>query len=300
MKTKLYILTLVVAFLGVVACDPIEDMELRDQFAKTGTPITSAELTAALSVTQPIPNSDDKVEGDQYVVLKNSRTDIPGTWFVETVTGVIKSHTDSDTIIYTSNNTYKIYFIGLSENKAVKSETFTVTVTNCFDEYMTFLSGAVDKSDKKAKKTWKLLNHPLAFYNGMYGAWKYYDMVPGQSNYQGGASVLKDADFDKYMVFEIDGGKFTIYDKANTALSSGGWGFTHDDRGEKIKGELICSSGLICTEKAWQGFKGTTTPYYILSLDANNMIICLPGTYNLNGGADWDFDASYYFFTAVE
>lgn len=300
MKTKLYIFALAVTLLGMVACDPIEDSELRDKFAKAGTPITSEALTAALSVTQPIPNSDDKVEGDQYVVLKNSRTDIPGTWFVETVTGVTQSHTDRDTIIYTANNTYNIYFVGLSEKKAVRSETFTVTVTNCFDEYMTFLSGAKDKADKTAKKTWKLLNHPMAFYNGMYGAWKYYDMVPGQSNYQGGASVLKDVDFAKYMVFEIEGGKFTVYNGTGTVLSTGGWGFTHNDKGEKIAGELICSTGLIATEKAWQAFKGTSTPYYILSLDEDNMILSLPGTYNLGGGADWDYDASYYFFTAVE
>ncbi|MDR0543424.1 MAG: hypothetical protein LBH19_14605 [Dysgonamonadaceae bacterium] len=299
MKTKLYIFTIVIVLFGITACDPIEDTDLRDEFAKTGTPITSAELTAALSVTQPISNSDDKVEGDQYVVVHNNRPDIPGTWFVQTATGVVQYHTDHDTIIYGSNNTYDIYFVGLSEKQAVRSETFTVTITNCFDEYMTFLSGAKDKADKTAKKTWKLLNHPLAFYNGMYGAWKYYDMSPGQRNYQSGASVLTTDDFGKYMVFEIAGSKLTIYDKTDAVLSSGGWGFTHDDRGEEIDGELICSTRLIGTEKAWQTYSGTSTPYYILSIDENNMILCLPGTYNRTGD-DWDYNASYYFFTAIE
>ncbi|MDR1610993.1 MAG: hypothetical protein LBS08_05750 [Candidatus Symbiothrix sp.] len=298
MKTKLYIFTIALTLLGM-ACDPIEDKSLRDEFAKTGTPVTSAELTAALSVTQPVPNNDDKVEGDQYVVINNARKDIAGTWFVNTPTGIKQYHTDHDTIVYAANGTYDIYFVGLSEKQAVTSETFTVTVTNCFDEYMTFLSGAKDKADKTAKKTWKLLDHPLAFYNGMYGAWKYYDMTPGQSNYQSGNSVLTADDFGKYMVFEIAGSKLTIYDKNGAVLNTGGWGFSHEDRGELIAGEVISSIRLIGTEKSWQAFSGTSTPYYILSIDADNMILCLPGTYNRTGD-DWDYDASYYFFTAVE
>ncbi|MDR1526490.1 MAG: hypothetical protein LBS46_02330 [Dysgonamonadaceae bacterium] len=298
MKTKLFIITIALTMLGM-ACDPIEDTSLRNEFAKTGTPVTSAELTKALSVTQPIPNSDDKVEGDQYVVINNARKDIAGTWFVNTPTGIKQYHTDYDTIVYAANGTYDIYFVGLSEKQAVRSETFTISVTNCFDEYMTFLSGAKDKADKTAKKTWKLLNHPLAFYNGMYGAWKYYDMTPGQSNYQGGGSVLTADDFGKYMVFEIADSKLTIYDKNNAVLNTGGWGFSHDDRGEQIAGEVIASVPLIATEKRWQNFAGTSTPYYILSIDSNTMILCLPGTYNRTG-EDWDYDASYYFFVTEE
>jgi hypothetical protein len=286
------------ALLGV-ACNPIEDTSARDEFAEKGAPVSVDELNAALSVTQPIPNSDDKVEGDQYVVLNNTRTDIPGTWFVETSTGTVRRNTDHDTVIYGANNTYNIYFVGLSEGQAVRSRTFTVTVTNCFDEYMTFLTGAVDKADRTAKKTWKLLDHPLSFYNGMYGAWKYYTMSPGQSNYQGGSSVLTAVDFAKYMVFEMEGGKLTVYNGSNAVLGTGGWAFTHEGRGEQIDGELIVSVPLIATEKSWQGFSGTSSPYYILSVDANSMILCLPGTYNRTG-EDWDYDASYYFFVPSE
>jgi hypothetical protein len=282
-----------------MACDPIEDTSLRDAFAKTGTPLTGAELTQVLSVTQPIPNADDKVEGDQYVVIHNSRPDIAGTWFVNTPTGIKQYHTDHDTVVYAANGVYDIYFVGLSEKQAVTSGTFTVSVTNCFDEYMTFLSGAQDKADKTAKKTWKLLDHPLAFYNGMYGAWKYYDMTPGQSNYQGGGTVLTADDFGKTMVFEIADSKLTIYDKNGAVLSTGGWGFSHEDRGELIAGEVIASIPLIATEKRWQTFSGTSTPYYILSIDNNAMILCLPGTYNRTGD-DWDYDASYYFFVSEE
>lgn len=35
-------------------------------------PISKEELNNILSVTQPIPNQDDAVEGDQYVVLKTT------------------------------------------------------------------------------------------------------------------------------------------------------------------------------------------------------------------------------------
>ncbi|MGC3976774.1 MAG: hypothetical protein QM751_00135, partial [Paludibacteraceae bacterium] len=224
---------------------------------------------------------------------------IAGTWYVSTPTGIKQYHTDHDTIVYSANGTYDIYFVGLSEKQAVTSEMFSVTVTNCFDEYMTFLSGAKDKADKTAKKTWKLLDNPMAFYNGMYGAWKYYDMTPGQSNYQGGKSVLTATEFGQTMVFEIAGNKLTIYDAGGVALRTGGWISSHEDRGEKIKGELTTDIKLISSDKAWQAFSGTSTPYYILSINDNSMILCLPGTYNRTGD-DWDYDASYYFFVTEE
>jgi len=51
------------------ACDPIEP---KSDFGKGGTPITSEELTAALEVKQ-LPNEEGKVEGDQYIIVKNNR-----------------------------------------------------------------------------------------------------------------------------------------------------------------------------------------------------------------------------------
>ena len=61
----------------VTACDPIEDEDLRDKYVTdAGTPITKEALQAAISITQPFPNQDGVVEGDQYIALKNSRPDI--------------------------------------------------------------------------------------------------------------------------------------------------------------------------------------------------------------------------------
>ena len=73
--TKILIAMLASAFI-VTACDPIEDEDLRDKYVTdAGTPITKEALQAAISITQPFPNQDGVVEGDQYIALKNSRPD---------------------------------------------------------------------------------------------------------------------------------------------------------------------------------------------------------------------------------
>lgn len=80
--TKILIAMLASAFI-VTACDPIEDEDLRDKYVTdAGTPITKEALQAAISITQPFPNQDGVVEGDQYIALKNSRPDIGGSWHI--------------------------------------------------------------------------------------------------------------------------------------------------------------------------------------------------------------------------
>ena len=59
MKSIIYKL-LLLSILFTYGCDPIEDKLLREKFENAGSPITQAELDAALSVTQPIQNADDK------------------------------------------------------------------------------------------------------------------------------------------------------------------------------------------------------------------------------------------------
>ena len=81
--TKILIAMLASASI-VTACDPIEDEDLRDKYVTdAGTPITKEALQAAISITQPFPNQDGVVEGDQYIALKNSRPDIGGSWHIE-------------------------------------------------------------------------------------------------------------------------------------------------------------------------------------------------------------------------
>ena len=80
MKVKNILIGMLACMSALAACDPIEDESLRDDYQNAGTPITKEELQAAISVTQPYPNQEGVVEGDQYVVLKNSRPDVGGVW----------------------------------------------------------------------------------------------------------------------------------------------------------------------------------------------------------------------------
>lgn len=310
MKAKYYILIVATILLGT-ACNPLEDTSLREKFENPGTPISQEELDAAISVTQ-LPNSESSVIGDQYVVLKNSRPDIGGVWHCATTTGdkIIKSN--QDTIIYGSNGTFEIYFQGLSANQIVTSKSFHVTITNVFDEYDHLLTGANSKVEKDAKKTWKFrdTNLPVA-YNGMLGIW-YADRSAGKDTSkrtpgEGSWDSNHNAEVaDQTMTFEFDGNKLTTYDKTGAVVQTGKWAYTHNES-NLILGELITDIPVIgCnTIGIWQSFNGTQTPYWIIEISEDEMLLCLPGTYTDAVYADpgtnyWDFDASYYFLEAVK
>ena len=161
---------LILGLLLIIACDPIDDDSLRNKhFDNKGEPISKKELQAMISVTQPIPNTDDDIKGDQYVVIKNAKPQIGGVWHIGTSIGTEVSTTDHDTIVYTSNGTYGICFEVMSAFQLVRTDTFYVSVSNCFDEWETILTGAQDKTDKAAKKTWEFWPGPsgLVYYNGM-------------------------------------------------------------------------------------------------------------------------------------
>ena len=294
---KIYPVLLLAALFGV-ACNPIEDQSLRDKYIKNaGEPITQAELDAALSVTQPIPNSDDKVEGDQYVVLINKRPDIGGAWHYATSAGTKTTGSDSTTIIYGANGDYDIYYEGISANQVVRSKTFQITVTNCFDVYDELLSGAKDKSDITAKKTWKFLDANGALYNGQYGNWKYYPMSPGLNSW----GTVNTADVDeKTMTFEFNGHKMTTYYADGSVAQTGNWAYTHDTP-EGVIGELFTTAPVLGTSESWNDWSGVSTPYWILVIDENQLILCFPSIYNKSADVDdWDLDAMYFFFVPAE
>ena len=124
--TKILIAMLASAFI-VTACDPIEDEDLRDKYVTdAGTPITKEALQAAISITQPFPNQDGVVEGDQYIALKNSRPDIGGSWHIEWGGEGSKQSktlvTDNATVIMESNADYSIYYMGISANQIIKTD----------------------------------------------------------------------------------------------------------------------------------------------------------------------------------
>jgi hypothetical protein len=296
-KIKMYIVLATTALIGF-ACNPIEDQSLRNEFENTGTPITQSELDAALSVTQPIPNADDKVEGDQYVVLKNNRPDIGGAWHYETKAGPQTIASDEATIIYNDNNLdgYAIYYEGISANQIVKSKTFRVVVTNCFDEYTHFLTGAQDKADKTAKKTWTFADATNVLYEGAHGAWKYLDLEPGVGKWW--APALTADEREQTMVFEFDGNNFVTYSNTGILQSEGTWTSNHDIPEEKVVGELTTTKPVIGGNEDGYNVPGGTNKYWILKIDEKDLVIYKPQLYT--GAGDWDNDGYYFFFRAKE
>ncbi|HMM02774.1 MULTISPECIES: hypothetical protein [unclassified Dysgonomonas] len=296
MKAKIYGILLICLLVGY-GCDAIEDELLRDDFNNPGTPISQADLDAAISVTQPIPNTDDKVEGDQYVVIKNNRPDIGGVWHLGWSTGEKIVGSDNDTIIYDTNGEYDIYYTGISANEIVTSKKFHVSITNCFDEYDFLLSGAVDKADKTAKKTWKFMEVTGALYNGMYGNWKYYAPVPNQNSW---GTVNTATVPEQTMTFEFDGHKMTTYLASGAVSKEGIWAYTHNTP-EGVTGELITTAPVIGTSFSWNVWSGVNTPYWITSISEDLLVLCFPSTYNKPAEvADWDIDAMYFFLVPVE
>ena len=197
--TKILIAMLASAFI-VTACDPIEDEDLRDKYVTdAGTPITKEALQAAISITQPFPNQDGAVEGDQYIALKNE-----GSKQSKTLV------TDNATVIMESNADYSIYYMGISANQIIKTEPVVVTVTNVFDDWSTYFTGATDKSDKSAKKTWKFreVSWGSVCNMGAHGGWKYTSAgYTPESNFAWWANVTAAEAGDQSMVFEFDGNK---------------------------------------------------------------------------------------------
>ena len=308
MKTsKLYIaLTMIAAV--CYACDPIEDTSLREKyFENPGMPITQAELDAALSVTQPIPNSDDKIEGDQYVIIKNERRDIPGVWHVGTATGDKIIGSDQDTIVYGSNGTFEIYYVGLSAQKVVTSKSFTVTVTNVFDPYISILTGAKDKTDKTARKTWVADANSagtFSYING-HGIWHAYPEGTG-TGWWANVQLANSPDYS--MDFVFDGDKLVTYKVDGSQQAEGSFAVTHDTKGaQEIAGELITTTPMVggygAYADTWGGpadqYLGSSPyTYWILTLTDKKMFIAHPSNYLTP--SDWDDECTYQYFKVKE
>ena len=139
---KIRIITAIALLASMVACNPIEDKSLRDDYiTNAGTPVTSEELTSYLHVDQPYPNTETAVEGDQIVSLKNDRPEIGGVWHVVTSMGETILKSDSCTYTYESNGEFEVYYVALSAGKIVESAHFPITVTNVFDPWAGYLTG---------------------------------------------------------------------------------------------------------------------------------------------------------------
>ena len=112
---------------------------------------------------------------------------------------------DNATVIMESNADYSIYYMGISANQIIKTDPVVVTVTNVFDDWSTYFTGATDKSDKSAKKTWKFreVSWGSVCNMGAHGGWKYTSAgYTPESNFAWWANVTAaeaGAGFQKFM-----------------------------------------------------------------------------------------------------
>lgn len=292
-------------FIGIfvaIACNPIEDKSLiEDNYDNVGDPISKEELQTLISITQPIANEDGKVEGDQYVVLNNSRPEIPGVWHIQTNTGERTIATNHDTIVYAANGTYSIYFVARSAFETVPTDPVEVKVTNCFDEWDNFFTGAKDKSDSGAKKVWEYWEGPtgLVYYNGMYSNWKHFaidDIHTGKNAWE--AVTTKAVAGDYTMVFEYEGSKLTIYNPDGSVNRQGGFAYTHEVPDAGVLGELKTTVPIAGSEKSWTAVGGNNT-FWLIQFDDTHMVVAHPVA-DWAVGDFWNHSAWYSFYKVRE
>lgn len=260
-----------VAMLGW-ACTPIEDQELRDKYVtNAGDPITVAELDAALEVSQPYPNTETAIEGDQYVHLKNKRPEIGGTWHVGS-----KSYlTDDQIIVVEANGVYDVYYSAVSNGKIVNSTPIQITVTNVFDPWMGYLTSAKDKADMSATKEWGFRTDlELVCDMAAHGWWKYASAGYTPESFSGigwwGYTDFATAG-DQRMVFAVDGNKFTTFDASGAQMNEGKFEFSHDQPEDGVMGMLKTTVPVIGSEFDESGISENN--FYILTLTEQYMTI---------------------------
>lgn len=294
MKAFRYLAILASAALLSTACDPIEDEDLRNDYAASQ-PVTQAELDAAISITQ-LPNQDGVVEGDQCIIVKNSRPEIGGCWHVKKGDLDLKSGSDSDTIVCTSNGDWQVYYVGLSGNESIQSTPVTLSVTNVFDEWSTYLTGAADKADKTARKVWKFREcEGYVCHNGAYGYWKYYSPEKVVGNAWWGQKTFAQAG-DQRMEFDFGSDVVRTYKADGSLKAEGSFSFTHNEADSGVLGELKLGTAIIGSEfnEAAIVKEGT---YWILTLNERYLTVVVPDTYS--GGSDWSNCVWACFYEAV-
>ena len=162
--------------------------------------------------------------------------------------------------------------MGISANQIIKTDPVVVTVTNVFDDWSTYFTGATDKSDKSAKKTWKFreVSWGSVCNMGAHGGWKYTSAgYTPESNFAWWANVTAAEAGDQSMVFEFDGNKIKTYELITSIPTIGG---NYDDNGQSVG----------------------SNKFWLLTLDENYITIYHPGKYS--GGVDWDDSGWYAYF----
>lgn len=294
----------------LTACDPIEP---KSDFNNAGTPITPQELKAALEVKQ-MPNADDKVEGDQCIIVKNNRPDVGGKWHLVYNGQETTYATDDGIITCQANGEYQLYYMGISANTVVKTEPFTLTVTNVFDEWSGFLTSAENKADKQAKRKWRFRecksgSNLSICNNGACGAWNYY-APEWYNSWWGNHTGEEAADYE--MVFYFGDSKITTSDASGAVKYTGMFSFTHDEPdywdpdanggagGCGVLGQLTVDVPLIGSQ--WDDCRaqkaGEPNVFWILTLTDKYLTIYHPDVYS--GAKAWENCGWYAYFEAVE
>lgn len=299
---KIRIITAIALLASMVACNPIEDKSLRDDYiTNAGTPVTSEELTSYLHVYQPYPNTETAVEGDQIVSLKNDRPEIGGVWHVVTSMGETILKSDSCTYTYESNGEFEVYYVALSAGKIVESAHFPITVTNVFDPWAGYLTGAKDKADRGAKKTWawREVSWGSVCNMGAHGGWKYASAgYTPESNFCWWGNVkMSDVSADEKMVFEYAGSKMTTYNADGSVKATGTFGFNKEVPEDAVLGSLITTAPTIGARFDEVG-QGQNNSFYLLTFD-NDYITIFHKTPS-SAMADWSDYGWYAYFKAVE
>jgi hypothetical protein len=285
------------------ACDPIEDTSLREKYYENvREPISKADLAAALSITQPIEGKN------QYIVIRNSRPDIPGMWHYLTTTGEKTLGTDQDTIVYDANGMYSIWFVGLSANTVVQTDPVSVTVSDFpVEEWDTWLTGA-NAGNITGYKTWEFWpgsTTNAVYYNGMYANWLVDGTVAAIHNglnSWGGYTKLEQAGAWT-VTFEYIGQKLTVYKPDGTVSATGNYALSHEiptggsGTPEKyIIGQLITTTPLPGSTTSWEVL-GANPTYWLWLLDGEHMCIVHPVSTWAQGDF-WDNSAWYGFYQA--
>lgn len=309
MRKNITIIATFAAVLGLIACNPIEDQTLRDKYiTNAGAPMTSAELTSHLSVLQ-------NGETDDVISVACDDPSIGGVWHFQTAAGdaIIKS--DKGSYTYTANGDFDVFMVAPSAGKLVESEHFKVTVSDVYDPWVGMLTGAKDKFDKGASKTWGFrpvtgagadTDDPSGYICAMsaYGFWKWYapTTVTGQAWW---GQVNYATAGDQTMKFTYSGTKLETFSADGSLMNAGGFAVGHTPidaspiqtgKGVPQMGTFTATCPIIGSEFDDYGQSGTTT-FLLITLDENFMTLAhYPSLASCSAGLDWN-DAvwiSYY------
>ena len=241
------------------------------------------------------------MEGDQIVSLKNDRPEIGGVWHVVTSMGETILKSDSCTYTYESNGEFEVYYVALSAGKIVESAHFPITVTNVFDPWAGYLTGAKDKADRGAKKTWawREVSWGSVCNMGAHGGWKYASAgYTPESNFCWWGNVkMSDVSADEKMVFEYAGSKRTTYNADGSVKATGTFGFNKEVPEDAVLGSLITTAPTIGARFDEVG-QGQNNSFYLLTFD-NDYITIFHKTPS-SAMADWSDYGWYAYFKAVE